>query len=57
MTFWSGLLIWLSLTLIFAGIGIAVDMALDGPEALPPGWWVPVTVLVAMMVVAAVMLA
>ena len=57
MTLWSGLLIWLSLTLILSGIALAADAALDGPEALPPGWWVPITVLVAMMIIAVVMLA
>lgn len=57
MTFWSGVLVWISLILMLSGIALIVDATLDGPEALPAGWWVPITVLVAMLMVAVVMLA
>lgn len=57
MTFWSGVLVWISLILMLSGIALIVDATLDGPEALPAGWWVPIIVLVAMLMVAVVMLA
>lgn len=57
MTAWTLLLVWAAVTLLFGAAGLLVDSALDGPGALPPGWWVPITVLVAIVTVCVVMLA